>query len=243
MIDLQRAINGIRKVAAGLRPFSESVWPGLRNDLFVAHESIYRFFAERVSGCDVLDAGCGTGYGTRILADGGARHVTGIDIDRQNVRYARKHYGSSHVHFEVADMERLPFGDASFDAVIATNSAEHLHDPAAFIASLARILRPLAVALLAVPPIYTDADAVTHHAIRYHRSNLTVAQWIQLLDQTPFEVSYVIHRARAGTAPDFTSRVASRLTASDFEFAEADRDEVLRVPSITAMFLLQQASQ
>ncbi len=29
---LHRALNGIRKVAAGLRPFSESVWPGVRND-------------------------------------------------------------------------------------------------------------------------------------------------------------------------------------------------------------------
>lgn len=35
-----RTINGLRKVAAGLKPFSESVWPGVRNDLFVANQSI-----------------------------------------------------------------------------------------------------------------------------------------------------------------------------------------------------------
>ena len=97
MIDLARAINPIRKVAAGLRPFSESVWPGVRNDLFVAHESIYRYFGERVRGLEVLDAGCGTGYGSRILAESGARHVVGIDLDRHDIRYARRHYGSGEV--------------------------------------------------------------------------------------------------------------------------------------------------
>lgn len=239
MIDLQRLINGIRKFAAGLRPFSESVWPGVRNDLFVAHESIYRFFAERVRGLDVLDAGCGTGYGARILADGGARHATGVDIDCQNVRYARKHYGSPGIDFDVADMEQLRFADASFDAVIASNSAEHLRDPRRFVDSLARILRPAGIVLIAVPPIYTETDAATHHAIRYHRTNLTVAQWIQLLDQTPFEVSYFIHRAPAGAAPDFSSRTTSRLTASAFEFTETDRDQFQCTPSITAMFLLR----
>src|SRR6266566_3430102 len=77
---LHRALNGIRKVAAGLRPFSESVWPGVRNDLFVAHESIYRFFANDVRNRDVLDAGCGTGYGSHILARSGAKSVVGVDL-------------------------------------------------------------------------------------------------------------------------------------------------------------------
>jgi 2-polyprenyl-3-methyl-5-hydroxy-6-metoxy-1,4-benzoquinol methylase len=239
MIDLARAINGIRKVAAGLRPFSESVWPGVRNDLFVAHESIYRYFGGRVRGLDVLDAGCGTGYGSRILAESGARHVIGIDLDRQNVRYARKHYGSGEVEFEVADMERLSFGEGSFDAAIATNSVEHLREPAAFFDSLSRMLRADGLALVAVPPIYTGADSTEHSAIHYHRTNLTVAQWTQRLEATPFEVSFVLHGTCAGVSPDFRSRAPSRLIASQFEFHEVGRAEFLTTLSITAMFVLK----
>ncbi len=51
----QRILNGLRKVTAGLRPFGESVWPGVRNDLFVAHESIYRFASPYARGANVLE--------------------------------------------------------------------------------------------------------------------------------------------------------------------------------------------
>jgi len=57
----KRFLNGMRKVASGLRPFNESVWPGVRNDLFVAHESLYQLAAPYAAGARVLDAGCGTG--------------------------------------------------------------------------------------------------------------------------------------------------------------------------------------
>jgi len=102
-----RALNGIRKVAAGLRPFSESVWPGVRNDLFVAHESIYRFFASDVGNLDILDAGCGTGYGSHLLAEAGAESVIGVDLDRRNIAFARKRYSAPNLSFAVADIEEL----------------------------------------------------------------------------------------------------------------------------------------
>ena len=111
---MQRLTNGLRKIAAGLRPFSESVWPGVRNDLFVAHESIYEFFANDVQGERVLDAGCGTGYGARRLLDAGARTVVGVDIDALNIRYAKRHYGAANLRFMRADIQRLEFPKSSF---------------------------------------------------------------------------------------------------------------------------------
>jgi SAM-dependent methyltransferase len=87
-----RAYNGLRKIAAGLRPFSESVWPGVRNDLFVAHESIYQFCAAYALNRKVLDAGCGTGYGSFLLAQAGSQSTLGIDIDARSVAFAQKRY-------------------------------------------------------------------------------------------------------------------------------------------------------
>src|SRR3989304_920486 len=57
---IQRLANGARKFLAGLTPHGENVWPGVQNDLFLAHLSIYRFFAgyaqgKRVAGKEAVD--------------------------------------------------------------------------------------------------------------------------------------------------------------------------------------------
>ena len=234
-----RVLNGLRKLGAGLRPFSESVWPGVRNDLFVAHQSIYEFFGGFVRGRDVLDAGCGTGYGTARLVERGAATAVGVDLDRWNVRYARRHFEDDRVLFERADIEHLPFTPGSFDAVAASNSLEHLHHPEAFITSALALLRPAGTLMIAVPPIYTATDAATHGRIHYHRSNLTVREWHDLLTRAAVEIICYRHDATPGTAPDFASRSASKLSAADFRFEKTDLPGLCDRPSITAIFILQ----
>ena len=122
----------MRKVLAGLRPFSESVWPGVRNDLFVAHQSIYAFATGYCAGKRVLDAGCGTGYGAFHLAQHGARAVTGVDLDGRSIAFARRHFQSPNLSFLTGDLEDLTLETASLDTVVASNSLEHLDIPGAF---------------------------------------------------------------------------------------------------------------
>jgi SAM-dependent methyltransferase len=231
-----RALNGIRKVAAGLRPFSESVWPGVRNDLFVAHESIYRFFASDVRNLDILDAGCGTGYGSRILAEAGARSVIGVDLDRRNIAFGRKRYSAPNLTFAIADIEKLEFSDDAFDLVVASNSVEHLDHPEAFLRGVRRLLRPEGKVLIAVPPIYTDSDAEVHAGIHYHRSNLSVAEWASLIGDAGFTASGFIHSVRDAKEVDFTSHLPSRLSPGDFLFTPTTVDGLLSQVSITAVF-------
>ncbi|MFM7116190.1 MAG: class I SAM-dependent methyltransferase, partial [Planctomycetota bacterium] len=55
------------------------------------HLARYRFASSYVSGKDVVDIACGTGYGTRLLCESGkAKSVLGIDIDDAAIAYARK---------------------------------------------------------------------------------------------------------------------------------------------------------
>lgn len=232
---LRRLTNGLRKLGAGLRPFSESVWPGVRNDLFVAHESIYEFFARHVAGEHVLDAGCGTGYGARRLLDAGAASVIGVDLDPFNVRYATRHYAAPGLTFERGDIQRLRFADESFGVVTASNSLEHLDDPAAFLKSLRRMLTRNGKALIAVPPIHNAADAQVHAHIHYHRSNLSIGEWLALFDGAGFGVDCFAHHCTGGT-PDFASREPSTLTTRDFTITPAD---LRAAPSITAIFALR----
>lgn len=235
---LQRIVNGVRKVAAGLRPFNESVWPGVRNDLFIAHESIYRFASRYAEGAAVLDAGCGTGYGSAVLAERAAR-VTGVDIDPLTIRYARRKYGSDCVHFERADLQALTFSE-QFDLVVASNSLEHLDHPERFFGGARRCLRRSGKMIVAVPPIYTDHDAATHGHIHYHRANLAIHQWHDLIASSGFRISAFTHLpASPQVKPDFSACISSLLATSDFVFTPIAREQLQEVVSITAIFVAE----
>ena len=97
------------------------------------------------AGSTVLEAGCGTGAQTRILA---AAHpdvqFTCIDIDEQSLERAAHEIERLHfknVHFQQADIFNLPFMPNSFDHVFCCFVLEHLPDPCTAIKSLKKILK------------------------------------------------------------------------------------------------------
>ena len=116
-----KILDKSRRYLAGLEIRSESVWPGLRNDLFVAHASIYSFAAGFVGGKAVLDAGCGTGYGSEMLLRAGAASVLGLDISEASVRFAHRHYESEGLEFLVADLQNVWFENRRFDIAVSSN--------------------------------------------------------------------------------------------------------------------------
>lgn len=234
----RRIVNGLRKVAAGLRPFGESVWPGVRNDLFVAHESIYRFASRYAPGATVLDAGCGTGYGSRLLAEAGASRVLGVDIDPLSIAFARRRYRSSALEFQRANCQALTVPRAHFDLVFASNVLEHLEQPERFLSTAFETLRSGGHALFAVPPITSSETAALHRGIHYHRSNLTVAAWLALLSTPAWSVTTLAHLfVGPGAHPDFSSPFESGLSASAFSFSEVPLEHLQDVPAITAVFV------
>ena len=79
-------------------------------------------FLGEVNGKTVLDAGCGEGYNTRILARAGARMV-GIDISDRMVDLAKEHETQEPlgIRYEATSFADLSmFYDESFDAVVST---------------------------------------------------------------------------------------------------------------------------
>ena len=94
------------------------------------------------SGMDLLDVGCGPGSITtelaRLVAPGTA---IGVDLRAATLpsHAARE---ASAARFVIADVCRLPFADASFDAAHAHALFQHLADPLAALQELHRVLRP-----------------------------------------------------------------------------------------------------
>lgn len=102
-------------------------------------------------GARVLDVATGPGYAAARAAARGAS-VVGVDIAHQMVALARQlHPG---LEFRHADAERLPFADASFDAVAGNFVVLHLARPEQATAEFARVLAPgghLALSMWDVP--------------------------------------------------------------------------------------------
>jgi SAM-dependent methyltransferase len=99
----------------------------------------------------VLDVACGVGYGTRLLADGGARFVTGVDLSEDALRKATATFPAFNASFLRAHALNLPFRPGSFDAVVSFETIEHLADGARFLREVARCLQPGGVLLLSTP--------------------------------------------------------------------------------------------
>lgn len=159
----------------------ERAIPGrIEPDLWNEHVARYVFAARIAGGRRVLDAGCGAGYGTALLAER-ARWVAGVDIAREAVEYARLHYERDNLAFVQASVTALPFPDASFELVVSFEVIEHLSDWEAMLAEARRVLAPEGTCLISTPNrlYYGEARGASGPNPYHHRE----FDWRELSDE------------------------------------------------------------
>ena len=115
-------------------------------DAYREHFNNPAFFAFMgdLSGKTVLDAGCGEGYNTRLLARSGAR-MTGVDISERMIELARQEEQREPlgIRYEVASFSDLGiFNDASFDVVVSSMALMDGPDFEGAAKEIFRVLRP-----------------------------------------------------------------------------------------------------
>ncbi|MBV9092591.1 MAG: class I SAM-dependent methyltransferase [Streptosporangiaceae bacterium] len=111
-------------------------------------------------GSRVLDLGCGGGRHAFEAYRRGA-HVVAFDLDRSELGPVTGMFGAMRAAGETAgtasatavsgDATAMPFGDATFDRVIAAEVLEHVLDDQRAMYELARVLRPGGLAAVTVP--------------------------------------------------------------------------------------------
>jgi ubiquinone/menaquinone biosynthesis C-methylase UbiE len=101
-------------------------------------------FIGNLKGKEVLDAGCGEGYNTRILARRGAK-MTGIDISRKMIAHARREEKREPlgIRYKITSFADLSiFSDNSFDAVVSFMALMDGADYKGALKEIYRVLRP-----------------------------------------------------------------------------------------------------
>ncbi|MCS6830166.1 MAG: methyltransferase domain-containing protein [bacterium] len=160
------------------------VAPGFAwNELYIHSAKRYLFAAEHVQAMRVLDMGCGTGYGAKILARQ-AKQVVAADVDAFPLRYGEQTYPDPKVQrvyiAPVSNNQGLPFEDGSFDAVVSFEVIEHVpvEQMEAFFAEITRVLKPDGVVVLSTP----NKRVYIHYPDPYHVSLMTLEEFRQLLE-------------------------------------------------------------
>lgn len=101
-----------------------------------------RFVTKNLAPGTVLEVGAGSGDLSLIMARAGYQ-VTATDITMSSVDHLRNRSQSEGVPLDTrtANLERLPFPDASFDNVVCVHTLEHVKDLAASVRELKRVAR------------------------------------------------------------------------------------------------------
>jgi SAM-dependent methyltransferase len=104
----------------------ERFTPDCQREIWYEHFHRYVFARSLVAGKAVLDAACGEGYGSALLART-ANNVVGIDLATETIDHAKSTYSDlNNLQFQQGDCTALSFEDDSFDVVISFETLEHL---------------------------------------------------------------------------------------------------------------------
>jgi SAM-dependent methyltransferase len=176
----------------------ERTIPGLaeENYWFRRHEVVYRRLVARCAGRDVLEAGCGEGYGADLIADV-ASSVIGLDYDEPTVAHVRARY--PRVDVRHGNLASLPLPDDSVDVVVNFQVIEHLWDQPQFVAECRRVLRPGGLLLMSTPNRITFSPGRDTPVNPFHTRELNARELTELLVDGGFAVDSmlgVFHGAR-----------------------------------------------
>jgi SAM-dependent methyltransferase len=178
------------------------------------HIERYRWSSTLARG-RILDAACGTGYGSALLTET-CSSVVGIDCDMSAVTRARTRAPeASIVQGELPEC-LAEFDACSFDTIVSFETIEHVGRDAHLLAEFRRLVTPNGMLLLSTPnaigPLATPDQRDAHPENPFHVREYTIEELTTLLHGSGFEITVALgqNSVRLGRGRSLCYRAVAR---------------------------------
>jgi glycosyltransferase involved in cell wall biosynthesis/SAM-dependent methyltransferase len=199
-------------------PEADNCEPLFALKMYQEHIARYLFAAQICAGKQVLDVGCGVGYGAHWLARRGAAQVTAFDLSEEAVRHARTYYSHPRVQHFVTSAEEFAFS-RRFDVAVCFELIEHVDLQGRVLERIAETLVEDGVLVISTPrPTGTKRSA-------FHARELAFADFSRLLDTQFTHVHYFFennHFASLVASEQPTALGEIHLMHPQFSLGQAD---------------------
>ena len=201
----------------GLEKTGERVIPGLTElSLYIPHVKRYLLAQTFASGKRVLDAGCGAGYGTKLLANV-AERVDAVDIDPEAVAFCQNTFVDEKIDWSVADLRSFEPKANTYDLVTSFEVIEHLtcDEIPAYLERIRKSLKPDGVALISTP----NRLVAEQWQNPFHHAEMTLEEFRNTL-ATAFDVQAVLGQTQWSPQTELQGQcaISRRLTDEDDMF-------------------------
>ncbi len=189
-------------------------------------------------GQRAVDIGCGTGRRCVEFADH-FDHVTGVDLSRNMIDFAKAHRGRENVAYEARDLAQFT-DDDGFDLVFSFTTLHHVQDLEAALRHLKTLAKPQGWVVLAdcvaprpqVPGWTYRASAALHLPADIRTLGLKDAAWLFRFRATgPWYAHLVTDRYL--TEAEFDRRYGAVFENASFSSALGPRTMIWRCPART----------
>lgn len=131
---------------------------------------------------EILDLGCGVGYGCYILSEK-AKRVVGIDDSQETINYAKKHWSRKNVEYQCKDVFEVK---GKYDTVVALEIIEHIRDTKELFKKLSEVAKDMLI--LSVPH---TSRVIKKTASNFHWKHFTEEEIINCLIYAGFKVEKI----------------------------------------------------
>jgi SAM-dependent methyltransferase len=114
--------------------------------IHLMHVATYQYALKYVEGKRVLDYGCGSGYGSHILAKK-ADNVVAVDMSIEAIEYAKNNYSSNNLVFKSIS----ELSDEKFDVITSFQVIEHVPNGKKYLDKLKCLLNPGGCLIISTP--------------------------------------------------------------------------------------------
>jgi len=142
----------------------------------------YMYALNFIRDKDVLDCASGVGWGSFLLANGGAKTVVGLDLSPIAINTSKLYYSSSNVDFILGDLSEIDL-NKKFDVITSFETLEHVDNPLDFLRCLKKNIKPNGLLLLSTPNGYCTKNEGEKPYNPYHSEEFTRDELFQLLEK------------------------------------------------------------